>query len=765
LLLIADERDRVQKKTFTKWVNKHLMKVRKHVNDMYEDLRDGHNLISLLEVLSGEKLPREKGRMRFHRLHNVQIALDFLRLRQIKLVNIRSDDIADGNPKLTLGLIWTIILHFQIADIQVSGQSEDMTAKDRLLLWSQRMVEGYPGIRCDNFTTSWRDGRLFNAIIHRHRPELIDMKRVAVRANRENLEQAFTVAERDMGVTRLLDPEDVDVPSPDEKSIITYVSSLYDVIPRMPEVNSGLNANEVELRWTEYQEIVVIIMQWIRQYIIMFQTRANSANPTDLRAQYNQLVHFREVELPAKEAERLRMKSLFMMMENLIQSGHIKMPVGYHPSDMDKEWNKMLLTMSERERELKIEIDSMEIIQLSTLDMQKDALVCEDRLNQSSSMLQMDIRALENHRAPQHEADIERALNECDAMIRELFIDVQTLKDGRFFQAELMYRRFALRATRTMRGRRDDWQIIGLAVRVEASYTKTHTHTLAHLDTHPPTASNVTVTWLQVQRVYSGISSNCWCMLVAGPFGARADDQTEPCETLEPAGIFCSCLTKGCNYNNYDRCTMLTIGVPCLPNANADALPSTEDDSNMKYVRDLLAWVEEHQAQIEKAEWGPDLPSVEGNLETHREFNRTIEDFRSSINEAKAGESKISPANRGNYADYFGRLELQYTRLLNMSRSRLRHLESLHAFVVRATKELMWLNDREEEEVNYDWSERNHNMSTKKEQHAVLMKELEQKESIINGIQDSGEQLLASNHPARQTIEVRAWRAGSLVQR
>ncbi|KAK9394882.1 Microtubule-actin cross-linking factor 1 [Crotalus adamanteus] len=109
----SDERDRVQKKTFTKWVNKHLMKVRKHVNDLYEDLRDGHNLISLLEVLSGIKLPREKGRMRFHRLQNVQIALDFLKQRQVKLVNIRNDDITDGNPKLTLGLIWTIILHFQ----------------------------------------------------------------------------------------------------------------------------------------------------------------------------------------------------------------------------------------------------------------------------------------------------------------------------------------------------------------------------------------------------------------------------------------------------------------------------------------------------------------------------------------------------------------------------------------------------------------------------------------------------------------------------
>lgn len=80
--------------------------------------------------------------MRFHKLQNVQIALDFLKHRQVshtkavsiyllicfltpfygyapfqvKLVNIRNDDIADGNPKLTLGLIWTIILHFQVME-------------------------------------------------------------------------------------------------------------------------------------------------------------------------------------------------------------------------------------------------------------------------------------------------------------------------------------------------------------------------------------------------------------------------------------------------------------------------------------------------------------------------------------------------------------------------------------------------------------------------------------------------------------------------
>ena len=53
---VLDERETVQKKTFTKWINSHLQKVSAHINDLYHDLQDGRNLILLLEILSAEKL-------------------------------------------------------------------------------------------------------------------------------------------------------------------------------------------------------------------------------------------------------------------------------------------------------------------------------------------------------------------------------------------------------------------------------------------------------------------------------------------------------------------------------------------------------------------------------------------------------------------------------------------------------------------------------------------------------------------------------------
>ena len=56
-------------------------------------------------------------------------------------------EIVDGNVKMTLGMIWTIILRFAIQDISV----EEMTAKEGLLLWCQRKTAPYKNVNVQNF--------------------------------------------------------------------------------------------------------------------------------------------------------------------------------------------------------------------------------------------------------------------------------------------------------------------------------------------------------------------------------------------------------------------------------------------------------------------------------------------------------------------------------------------------------------------------------------------------------------------------------------
>nr|XP_047934760.1 dystonin-like isoform X4 [Anser cygnoides] len=761
VLRIADERDKVQKKTFTKWINQHLMKVRKHVNDLYEDLRDGHNLISLLEVLSGDTLPREKGRMRFHRLQNVQIALDYLKKRQVKLVNIRNDDITDGNPKLTLGLIWTIILHFQISDIHVTGESEDMSAKERLLLWSQQTTEGYAGIRCENFTTCWRDGRLFNAIIHKYRPDLIDMNTVAVQSNLANLEHAFFVAEK-LGVARLLDPEDVDVSSPDEKSVITYVSSLYDAFPKVPEGGEGIGANDVEVKWVEYQNMVNYLMQWIRHHVTIMSDRTFPNNPVELKALYNQYLQFKETEIPPKEIDKSKIKRLYKLLEVWIEFGRIKLPQGYHPNDIEKEWGKLIIAMLEREKTLRPEVERLEMLQQIANRIQRDSRSCEDKLILARNALQSDTKRLESGLQFQHEAEIAGYLLESENLLRQQVIDAQILIDGKYYQADQLVQRVAklrdeLMAIRTecssvyskghaLTTEQTKLMISGITESLNSGFTTNLTPELNAAMTQGLTPS------LTSSSLTSGLSSG---------LTSRLTPAITPAYTPGIPPWLIQSYVAGVDSGTLQTLKLMQIRKPLMKSAFVDQ-NLTEEEVNMKFVQDLLNWVEEMQVQLDRAEWGSDLPSVESHLENHKNVHKAIEEFESSLKEAKMSEIQMTAPLKLSYAEKLHKLESQYSKLLNTSRNQERHLDTLHNFVSRATRELIWLNEKEEEEVAYDWSERNPNITRKKEYHAELMRELDQKEEVIKSVQEIAEQLLLENHPARLTIE--AYRAAMQTQ-
>ncbi|KAF4795948.1 hypothetical protein TURU_089041 [Turdus rufiventris] len=1065
----GDERDKVQKKTFTKWINQHLMKVRKHVNDLYEDLRDGHNLISLLEVLSGDTLPRErdflktlrlvssteacaneqhedvededkgpreKGRMRFHRLQNVQIALDYLKKRQVKLVNIRNDDITDGNPKLTLGLIWTIILHFQIlfdifvtvsvplnlqefghnrvydfrvifcleqdsqmgnvcgcvraekeeqcldpakaplspdkhspgrkyfrrkrrkksteegsdsahvkenegkrqyeveisenikihpkgvgladffprrvtvagnalpvstdlsvdtakakvfseeaksdslcgeslhgdnqrlaksaepdtwlkeqdksnsekhcawkcsqddnrrelaflkkssglgyrkgttsdsaihilgrqheetelnitscrvenvsesskseklrrflserksdpvleqkrfypdavlshlpkekaffsiapnrskiSDIHVTGESEDMSAKERLLLWSQQTTEGYAGVRCENFTTCWRDGR----------PDLIDMNTVAVQSNLANLEHAFFVAEK-LGVARLLDPEDVDVSSPDEKSVITYVSSLYDAFPKVPEGGEGISANDVEVKWVEYQNMVNYLMQWIRHHVTIMSDRTFPNNPVELKALYNQYLQFKETEIPPKEIEKSKIKHLYKLLEVWIEFGRIKLSQGYHPNDIEKEWGKLIIAMLEREKTLRPEVERLEMLQQIANRIQRDSRSCEDKLVLARNALQSDTKRLESGLQFQHEAEIAGYLLESENLLRQQVIDAQILIDGKYYQADQLVQRVAKL--------RDDL----MAIRTECSSVYNKGHALSTEQTKLMISGiteslNSGFTTNLTPELNAAMTQGLTPTLTSSGLTSGLTSRLTPAITpAHPSGIpprLIQSYVTGVDSGTLQTLKLMQIRKPLMKSAFVDQ-NLTEEEVNMKFVQDLLSWVEEMQVQLDRAEWGSDLPSVESHLENHKNVHKAIEEFESSLKEAKISEIQMTAPLKLTYAEKLHKLESQYSKLLNTSRNQERHLDTLHNFVSRATRELIWLNEKEEEEVAYDWSERNPNITRKKEYHAELMRELDEKEEVIKSVQEIAEQLLLENHPARLTIE------------
>nr|XP_040567606.1 plectin-like isoform X2 [Lepeophtheirus salmonis] len=441
LTKFKDERDAIQKKTFTKWVNKHLKKANRNVRDLFEDLRDGHNLLSLLEVLAGEILPRERGRMRFHAIQNVETALRFLRYKEIKLVNIRGEDIVDGNPKLTLGLIWTIILHFQISDIVV-GQ-EDVSAKEALLRWSQKTTQRYPGVKVSDFTQSWRDGLAFNAIIHRNRPDLVDWKKLEKRQVRERIDSAFHIMEREYGVTRLLDPEDVDTPEPDEKSIITYVSQLYDVFPEPPP-GHPLFDSDGQKKLQQYKDLSSSLQIWIKEHITLMQDRNFPNTLPEMKRLAEDSHLFRVEHVPPRLHEKERIIHSFRDIERYLRDSGESVDRELHPEALERNWNHLMMLYQERDQLIHDEITRLEKLQRLADKISMEAKMTDTKLDDIESWIEDEAKRVD-HLHPKDAKNncdqIERELQRAEDVIKSMFNDVQVLRDNRYYQSNELHRR------------------------------------------------------------------------------------------------------------------------------------------------------------------------------------------------------------------------------------------------------------------------------------------------------------------------------------
>lgn len=327
--------------------------------------------------------------MRIHCLENVDKALQFLRDQRVHLENMGSHDIVDGSSRLTLGLIWTIILRFQVhiishcncnhikkktgiffpfkkyqiqdITIEETDNNETRSAKDALLLWCQMKTAGYQNVNIRNFTTSWRDGLAFNAIIHKHCPELVQYDKLSKSNAMFNLNNAFNVAEQKLGLTKLLDAEDIYVDQPDEKSIITYVVTYYHYFSKLKqETVQGKRIGKVvglamenDRMVTEYETLTSDLLRWIESTIRSLSERDFANSLAGVQQQLLQFNNYRTLEKPPKFVEKGNLEVLLFTLQSKMRANNQK---PYFPkegkmiSDINKAWER--LEKSEHEREL-----------------------------------------------------------------------------------------------------------------------------------------------------------------------------------------------------------------------------------------------------------------------------------------------------------------------------------------------------------------------------------------------------------------------------
>eukprot|EP01105_Mastigella_eilhardi_P022404 TRINITY_DN5511_c0_g1_i1.p1 TRINITY_DN5511_c0_g1~~TRINITY_DN5511_c0_g1_i1.p1 ORF type:complete len:1116 (+),score=406.44 TRINITY_DN5511_c0_g1_i1:66-3350(+) len=364
---------KIQRKTFTKWCNGHMIRRFGNkpenvldIEKMHENFENGIMLMKLVNALYDTPFPARYSKapkMKPQMLDNVTLAMKMLEVDAgVKTNFLKPLQLVDHDEKMILGMIWSIILDYQIKGISV----EEMSAREGLLRWCQRKTAGYKDVKVDNFTTSWVDGLAFCALLHAHRPGLIDFNSLSKENKKENLKLAFDVAEKQLGIMPLLDVEDiVDVARPDEKSIITYVSEWfhYFASQNQAEVASRRIAKVLKLTQQndalkqEYEKKSTELVEWIKATIAKMNDRNFDNTLAGATKNMECFQEYKKNEKPPKLAEKIDIEQVFANLSMKLRAAQRPAFVpATSPAELNDLWRNLEQAESERDAALRQEL-------------------------------------------------------------------------------------------------------------------------------------------------------------------------------------------------------------------------------------------------------------------------------------------------------------------------------------------------------------------------------------------------------------------------
>jgi actinin alpha len=445
--------ERTQKKAFTAWINSHLRKLGSSIEEIATDFSDGIKLAQLLQVIAGDKVEKLnlKPTMRIHKIQNTGQCLKFIADKGVKLVGVAPEELVDGNLKMVLGMVWTIILRFQIQDISI----EELSAKEGLLLWCQRKTEGYNHVKVSNFHTSFQDGLAFCALIHRHRPDLLDFSTLDPADKAGNLQLAFDVAARDLDIPKMLDVGDMlDVPRPDERSVMTYVAAYFHVFSASQKAETAAKRVAKVLEFTEannlakseYEKAAQELVDWINNAIARMDDRTFSLTIESIQEQLDAFREYKTNEKPPKATTLGDLETQFNALQAKLRLNNRPSFVpagGLSPPELDALWLKLEKAEQDRAEALRVALRKqrkvdylvqkfkVRLAKLTDWTGQEDSYLKNAEVGQTLTIIQAQLKNLEafNNEYQSVGANFDRDTSDILAKLEEQgYEEIETLK-------------------------------------------------------------------------------------------------------------------------------------------------------------------------------------------------------------------------------------------------------------------------------------------------------------------------------------------------
>lgn len=321
------------------------------------------------------------------------------------------------------------------------GNDENVSAREALLRWARKTTDKYPGVQINDFTTSWRDGLAFSAVLHRNRPDLVDWRNIREIKSRERLERVFNTVEKEFNVYKILDPQDVDTNTPDEKSMITYISSIYHVFPQPPKAHPLIDDSQSQSQ--EYRAAAQKLLIWCRDKTTMLQERTLDRDLTSLKKLLEDLKQLRNIEVPERQKDKQRLTVLYSQLERYFQSvGETSLELDLRPESLEIFWYRLITALADKEHDLLLHIQHLQQLEMLAGKVEHEVEQFDQKITDISFRISNDSNRIEKIHKIDARAIVDAIESEIELLekpIEQMIKDCHALIDGNHVKSKDLY--------------------------------------------------------------------------------------------------------------------------------------------------------------------------------------------------------------------------------------------------------------------------------------------------------------------------------------
>ncbi|XP_065653209.1 utrophin-like isoform X2 [Hydra vulgaris] len=299
-------------------------------------------------------------------------------------------------------------------------QGKESNENERvLLLWCRQCTQRYKEVNIQNFTTSWKDGLAFNALLNFHRPDLFDYQKLVGQSPKENLQHAFQKAQ-ELGVPQLLDVDDVLSEIVDKKCVLMYITSLYEVLIKQKYENDEADGQHTTRsdsptpssvstmsEWDDFNETLQQVLTWLQQAETQLKNQENvSGNVDKVKEQFREHEDFMMILTSHQASVGSVLEFGSQLINENIVVGKEEKDIREQMTILSERWENLRVSAMQRQADLHQHLMKLQQLQLKELG---DWLTKAEAKMKSADRIGSDIdvvkRQVEEHKLMQEDLE------------------------------------------------------------------------------------------------------------------------------------------------------------------------------------------------------------------------------------------------------------------------------------------------------------------------------------------------------------------------